>query len=323
MSRPQSVLFLKLGYSETFHADVSTAPSLGDVFRSTVLLHEFRGDDVTWVTSPACLPLLDGNPFVRRLLTDEPETLAALASERFDVVVNLEKVPEFCRLADSIQAGQRFGFRLDRDGNVAAHPGSEAALHISGSDEVKRSNWRGWSELLYEMIGSRWSGEEYILGYQPKTPVEFDLGFNVHGGKKWPNKAWPLENWKRLEALLGGRHSITHQRCLNDLYGYMDWIHSCRLLVSNDSLGIHLALAMGKKLVVLFGPSPSREIDLWGRGIAILPELQLECIPCFVGTCAYNGRTCLETIRPKTVVSAIDQLLWMDQAQGDAAAAIA
>ena len=41
---------------------------------------------------------------------------------------------------------------------------------------------------------------------------------------------------------------------------YMYWIGSCGKIVSTDSLGLHIALAMEKPLVGLFGPTPSSEV---------------------------------------------------------------
>jgi heptosyltransferase-2 len=45
----------------------------------------------------------------------------------------------------------------------------------------------------------------------------------------------------------------------------MDWIHSCRVVVSTDSLGLHLGLAMDKWVVGLFGPTDPSEIHGYGR----------------------------------------------------------
>lgn len=314
MRHPKRVLIVKPGYSETLCEEVSPTPSMGDVFRTTVLLHRFRGHAVTWVTSAPCVPLFEGNSLVERVLVDEPAVLESLLDERFDKIVNLEKVPELCRWADRVEARERFGFRWDDATQaVVIQPRSRSACSLLADPESKRRNKRCWSELLYDMVGARWQGEACVLGYRARTEVEFDVGFNMHVGTKWPNKAWPFDNWKKLEGLLESRYTVSYQRGTSDLYTYMDWLHSCRLVVSNDSLGVHLALAMGKKLVVLFGPTPSCEIDLYGKGTVILPDRPLDCLPCLVGTCTHNGRTCLEYITPRTVGQAVDRLLWYDQ----------
>ena len=47
------VLIIKLGYSETMDAGISKVTSLGDVLRSTVILHRFKDDQVTWLVDEA------------------------------------------------------------------------------------------------------------------------------------------------------------------------------------------------------------------------------------------------------------------------------
>lgn len=320
----RKVLIVKMGYSETLDPEVSRSPSLGDVFRTTVLLNLYRKDRVTWLTAPAAYPLLAGNPYIERVVFDDPGSLSALGSERFDLVVNLEKVPELCRWSEELAAKKHFGFGYSFEkGEVVPHAGSADAFGIAKGEGTKRENLRNWSEVLFEMAGHLWKGEEYVLGYRPKGEVAHDLGFNMHVGPKWPTKGWPMDSWRRLEDWLGGRYSIAYQESLNDLYGYMDWIASVRCLVSNDSLGIHLALALGKKVVVLFGPTSSREIHFWNRGIALVPDRDLSCMPCFAATCAHNGRTCLEYIRPRIVADAIDHLMAGEPLEDAPAVAVA
>ena len=52
-------------------------------------------------------------------------------------------------------------------------------------------------------------------------------------------------------------YSISWQEGLNNMEQYFDWIHRCRLIVTNDSFGPHLAIAMKKKIVALFSSTRS------------------------------------------------------------------
>ena len=159
------------------------------------------------------------------------------------------------------------------------------------------------------MVEKKWAEkEEYILGYKPRSSVKYDIGFNWVAGNKWPNKMWPRTQWEELESLLKNKHSVTWQRGLNDLYEYIDWINSCRLIVSNDSLGMHLAIVLKKKMVVLFGPSSSREVWLYHRGVKILPKTTYSCVPCFNSQCTQKMH-CMEFIKPEEVKHEILKLL--------------
>jgi heptosyltransferase-2 len=53
---------------------------------------------------------------------------------------------------------------------------------------------------------------------------------------------------------------------------YIEWINSCKIIVSNDSLGIHLAMAMNKKIVGLFGPTPAKEMPPYKNAVWIQKE---------------------------------------------------
>lgn len=307
----RKVLIIKVGYCEVLDHKIETVCSLGDVFWTTSILHLFKNDQVTWLTDPAAMPLLQGNPHIDRLLPFDLLTVLQLFAERFDVVVNLEKVPGLCALADRIDAWNRYGFRFDvTTGRAEAYEHAGNALYISNSPEDRRAATRSAMEIFFEMLGHTWSGESYVLGYKPKSPVRFDIGFNTQVGRKWPNKAWPDRHWTTLETLIGNRYSIDRQRGLENLNEYMEWINSCRLLVTNDSLGLHLALALGKSVVALFGPMPSAFIaEHPGRLLKLVPDhRRFPCLPCLTSPCA-NPEFCMEHILPEHVMSSINALL--------------
>ena len=306
----QKVLIIKLGYSETLHSDVTEITSLGDVFRHTVLLNLYRNDRVTWITSKTAAPLLEGNPFIERLLFFDLMTVLQLQAETFDVVINLEKVPGLCALADSIRAWQKYGFRYNADkGTIDAYKGASHVLSLSGDNDLKKNhNDRTLQDLLFSLVGAEWSGEDYVLGYKPKSQETFDIGLNTEVGQKWPSKKWGRGNWKRLEALLRERgYSVSWQSGLNNLYEYMDWINSCRLLVTSDSLALHLGLALRKKVIALFGSTYSREIYMYSRGVILKPELDLECIPCMQPECSL-AKNCIDSIEAETVMGHIEAM---------------
>ena len=303
------VLIIKLGYSETLDKEISRTTSLGDVLRTTFVLNYFKHDDVSWLVDEKAAPLLENNPYINRLLLHNLETVLQLQSERFDTVINLEKVPGICALADSINAWRRFGFRFDEyRGTAQSYDGAEKVLSLSLSDDEKRESKRYWQEALAEMIGIKWKGEGYVLGYRPRTKTVNDVGFNWQAGRKWKNKAWPKEHWEKLERRLKDRYSISWQQGLNDLYEYMDWINTCRLIITNDSLGMHLAVALKKKVIALFGPSSSKEVCLYERGRIMLPKTDYNCVPCLQREC-FQKEHCMRFIKPADVAKEAEKIL--------------
>ncbi|OGQ96472.1 MAG: hypothetical protein A2521_09290 [Deltaproteobacteria bacterium RIFOXYD12_FULL_57_12] len=303
------VLIIKLGYSETIDAGISRIPSLGDVLRTTVLLHPLAAEQVTWLVDGAAYPLLAGNPLISRILPYNLDSVLQLQREKFDTVINLEKTPGICALADSIDARSRYGFRFnERTGEAEAGDGCADIFSLCKSPALKRANGKSWQESLLQVIGACWTGQEYILGYRPQSRVAHDVGLNRAVGAKWPNKAWPAGKWEELAGLLAGCYSYSLQQGLDNLYNYIEWVNSCRCLVTNDSLGLHIAMALRKKAVVLYGPTNPNETFFYNRAEVLYPDVEYSCIPCLAPVCDQE-RNCMDFIAATEVKERVDRLL--------------
>lgn len=304
----EKVLIIKLGYSEILVGETGTTVSLGDVLRAIVLLHLYKDADVTWLVDEKAIPLLKGNPYIRRIMPYNLTTVLQLRAEKFDTVINLEKVAGVCALADSLSAWRRYGFRFDPEtGEAEAYDGSQHVMKLCLSQEDKASNTKLYEELLFGMVGKRWEGEMPILGYKPKSEEIHDIGFNHNVGEKWPTKAWPPEYWKELEGLIGGKHIVSWQEGTGSIEEYIEWINACRLIVTNDSLGLHIAHALNKKIIALFGPTVSGEVYV-KDGVKLLPEGDFSCLPCMDNKCI-KGKTCMYSISPERVLAEIERLM--------------
>lgn len=66
------------------------------------------------------------------------------------------------------------------------------------------------------------------------------------------------------------------------------------VVVSGDSFGMHMAIAMQKYVIAWFGLSCHAEIELYGRGEKLYPA-DLECSPCWKKVCPKNLE-CIEMI---------------------------
>jgi heptosyltransferase-2 len=65
------------------------------------------------------------------------------------------------------------------------------------------------------------------------------------------------------------------------------YIECCDLMVTGDSFGMHAAIGLGKQVVAWFGLSCWTEVDLFDRGVKLIPE-GLHCAPCWKQVCPYN-----------------------------------
>ncbi len=160
----------------------------------------------------------------------------------------------------------------------------------------------------------------------PGPAIAFMPGAEYGPAKQWPLRhyaglagrladrgcqVWILGSAKdqpageEIRALAGGRAiNLCGQTALADAVDLLDMSAAA---VTNDSGLMHVAAALDKPLVALFGSStPDHTPPLSGR--AAILYLRLECSPCFERTCPLGHTRCLEDIAPDSVLAALNSL---------------
>jgi len=154
-------------------------------------------------------------------------------------------------------------------------------------------------------------------------------------GARWLNKRWPADNFAELVrklsvarpdfrfAILGGEADrelgatiarAEASRCL-DLTGkislpeMVEWIRLSELMISNDTGPMHVAAALAKPVVAIFGPTEPRRTGPYGQ-LENVVQTQLPCVPCLKSRCVNpNPLECLQTISPDQVSLLAERLL--------------
>lgn len=291
--------------------------ALGDVLRTTALLPVLRrhlpGARITWLTGPRALPLLQGNPLLDRALPWSLEANEELLSRRFDLLLCADKAAAAGGLAMRVPAGERRGFGLSpRGAIVPLNPEAEELYALGLDDDAKfRRNQKPETQLLCEALGFRWARDPYLLALSaeersPRPPRK--VGFNTGCSPLYPLKKLSLEIQeaaiRRLAPLLGepvlllgGPEDAERNRELARRLGPLveespvdrglragaAEVGRCGVVVSGDSLGMHLAIALGAHVVAWFGVTVPAEIDLYDRGIRLWADV--DCAPCWRRSC--------------------------------------
>lgn len=84
----------------------------------------------------------------------------------------------------------------------------------------------------------------------------------------------------------------------------IDLMALCTAVVSNDSGLMHVAAALDKKLIALYGSSDPHHTPPMSSK-AIIEYLGLSCSPCFKRECPLGHLNCLKMISPDRVIQAI------------------
>lgn len=160
-----------------------------------------------------------------------------------------------------------------------------------------------------------------------KWPVDSGRWIIVQPGARWLNKRWPVEHFTELVrrvaaarpevrfGILGGGDDKTAgaaiaqtapDRCL-DLTGKLslpemiEWIRLGELMISNDTGPMHVAAALGKPVIGIFGPTEPRRTGPYGQLQNVI-RIDLPCAPCLKSRCHYfKPMECLRAIAPETI----------------------
>ncbi len=279
-----STLIIKLG-------------AMGDVLRTTSILRVLDGP-VTWVTRPVSTPLLENVEQIDTLVTLDAAP-QALRDCHFDLAACLDDEPEACRLLDLVTYDQHVGARLEdgrvRYGDSAAPWYDMGLLSRFGkerADELKRLNQRSYQEYLFAMFGRPFDGQEYVFGYAPREVSRKRIGVEMRADARWQWKRW-IHYPELIERLENDGNEVRVFEQRDDLRDFIEDVNGCGLVVTGDTLTMHIALALRKRVIAVFGPTSAPEIYDYGRLTKVVSPI--ECISCYLRTCD-KAPNCMDLI---------------------------
>jgi len=184
------------------------------------------------------------------------------------------------------------------------------------ADSLKAVNKKTYQEIMYDILGLDYDKQEPILilsenelsfgkSFAEKNNIESSdlvIGINTGASGRWQDKKLSIEETARLIdklnketkvklLLFGGpeekernekikalvKTNLIDAGCNNSLMEFTSLVNLCSILVTSDSLALHIGVALKKKIVVFFYPTSSSEIELYNRGAKIIGKGDSYC----------------------------------------------
>ncbi len=310
-----------------------------------LLKRHWPGAEIHWWLNRELVPLLEGDPdltqvipFDRRLwgrIEGFPlafSEIRRLRRLRFDWIIDLQSLARSALVSWLAKGGMSIG--LD-DRREAAPAFFDVAVSRPGAS-AHAVDW--YLEVLrqlkvpvhfdFEWLPRRPDVAATVAARCPDLSARWVA---LQPGARWRNKRWPVEAFavfaRQLLAADPGLRLVvlgSHQeqslgatisaaggpRCL-DLTGRLslpemvEWLRLCVLMVTNDTGPMHVAAALGRPVVGLFGPTDPALTGPYGPGHLIL-QTELPCAPCQKPECHWSEPlACLRRISPEEVVKAV------------------
>jgi heptosyltransferase-2 len=292
---------------------------------------------VTWITRRDSRAVLAGNPWIDRVLVVESNYMEFLLSEEFDLALGPDADLLSASITGLARAGTKRGFVADgRGGVVPLNAAAEAWWRMGLDDATKRANQRTYGEWLYAICELPDPVARPSL--QRGADVDDRVGrflrrsapaarrwvcFNTGASARWEEKRWKQHHYRDLALLMRGHDPSTAVALVggpgeaefnagllacgagfidggtnNSLEEFAAVIGACDWLLTPDSLGYHVACAVGTPAVCLVGPTSPSELDLYGVNQVI--HADLDCIACYLSRCPL-ATTCMDALTPQVV----------------------
>lgn len=224
---------------------------------------------------------------------------------------------------------------------IPVNEGAYYNYNLGMDDHLKfKVNSRTGQDYLAETFDLDYMRDEYVFNfteeersfiadYKKSSGIrnsDFVIGFNTGCSELYPNKKMTIEQHvylieKLIEKnvgkiiLLGGPEDTERN---DQIYSQFEgriintpttlgvrkgacFEYLADIIITGDSFGMHLGIALKKYLIVWFGVSCWSEIDLYDRGVKLYQQ-DLFCSPCWKKVCPYNLE-CIQMIELDRIVN--------------------
>ncbi len=263
--------------------------SLGDVIHAlpavASLKHSFPRSHLSWIIKPQWAPLLEDNPYVDEVIPYQrtaPGIAAAwrrLRGEHWNLAVDLQGLIQSSLVAAAARADKIVGLDRSQAREPLAAMVYSTAVRTTALHRVDRYLEIAAAAGATNLVPTFPLPQGKPEGTLPEGP--FVLACPLAG---WASKQWPLEYYEELAAglkiplVLNGSPAAAEtlarvegaQVHISGIPGLIHATRRAKAVVGVDSGPLHLAAALSKPGVAIFGPTDPATHGPYGGTIRVL-----------------------------------------------------
>lgn len=312
--------------------------SLGDIVLSlpflNVLKENFPYIQIHWIVAKEFEKLLNKHPMIEKVFVIDknkwksikhfPETIKEfcnigkeLKNEKYDLVVDLQgllrsgiitwlsKAPikvgfKEAREFSSFFYNKKFSVPIDKHAilrylEIAKELGCKInSIKFPLPDPEEPSWLRDFKDFVVIIPSARWQSKNWPIPYFVELIKMLPYNFLVVGSKSDKADALKIEDYAKGKAI-----SVAGKTTLIEL---IEVFKKSLFVITPDTGTMHLAVACGKKVVAIFGPTDPARTGPFGNGHLVIKS-NLSCSPCFRKFC--HEQKCMRDISPEMVYDKI------------------
>jgi ADP-heptose:LPS heptosyltransferase len=250
---------------------------------------------ITWLTKQASKEIFSNNPFVDNLLfIEEPDLNSRLSTEEFDLLLHPDSSPTSAGIASAVIAKEKRGYLLNNLGKVVPVDSRGIEwIEMGAFDKLKKANKKTYQQIIHEILGFEYEKGEIIINFDDNEIEHRDkfynsehlenyryiIGINTGASHRWRYKQWRYDGYEELISILSKRNdtcillyggseeeeanlilktkfpNVIDTGCNNSLREFFALADLSDIMITGDTMALHAATALKKKVICLFGPT--------------------------------------------------------------------
>lgn len=207
----------------------------------------------------------------------------------------------------------------------ALHPGTPLLTQKLHRESPRQPHVRCWQQIA-EALDVPCDFSVPWIAATDDTPTQRHPRpvLAVHARARLPSKQWPLSRWRELaasdsvtkkfdlvEILPTGAEPVTPDKARKiptpDLLSLVAALHGADAVLCHDSFPAHLASALGKPVVTIFGSGEPDWFAPWNNRDRVVQRRVCPLHPC-IDRCGMDSYLCLDAVTSGDVLAQLERL---------------